>query len=153
MDTHEAHMKRCLVLAKEALSKGDPPVGAVIVHDGRIIAEGIESGKSTGDITNHAEILVIRDAIAKGHLDKLADSTLYSTHEPCIMCSYLIRHHHVPLIVYGTAVGHIGGHTSKYDVLNTKDVPNWGEGPEVLTNILLEDCDDLTARFMKQLQD
>ena len=50
-------MFQCIELAKVALQNGDPPVGAIIVCDEQIIGKGIESGKSTGDITNHAEIL------------------------------------------------------------------------------------------------
>lgn len=53
----EDYMRQCLDLAKLALAAGDPPVGAIIVLDGKIIGTGVESGRSSGEITNHAEIL------------------------------------------------------------------------------------------------
>ena len=56
MNTPEDFMRYCLDLGKQALKNGDPPVGAVLVYGNEIIGEGIESGKTTGDNTNHAEI-------------------------------------------------------------------------------------------------
>ena len=56
-------MHKSLQLAKEALSIGNPPVGAILVINDQIVGEGIEAGKSSGDITNHAEILAVRNAI------------------------------------------------------------------------------------------
>ena len=54
--------------------------------------------------------------MATGYRDMLGQSTLYTTHEPCIMCSYLIRHHRIPWVVYGVSVQHVGGVTSQYSV-------------------------------------
>lgn len=126
---HEKYMRHCLALAGQALQAGDPPVGAIVVFDDRIVGEGIESGKTTGDITNHAEILAIKDAINNGYRDKLRLSVMFTTHEPCVMCAYVIRHHHLKEIIYGTAVPFIGGVTSQFSLLTTQDVPKWGEKP------------------------
>lgn len=52
---------------------------------------------------------------------------MYTTHEPCIMCSYMIRHHRIPEIIFGTAVPYIGGLTSQFGVLATEAVPKWGK--------------------------
>jgi len=145
------YMQQCLKLARLALAAGDPPVGVVIVHEGEIIGTGIESGKSTGDITNHAEILAVRDAIKNGHVDKLGLATMYTTHEPCIMCSYVLRHHHIPKIVYGTSVPFIGGSSSRFNILSTKDVPKWGDGPEIISGVCLDECIQLNEDFKKVL--
>ncbi|WP_264538180.1 nucleoside deaminase [Flavobacterium sp. N1736] len=144
-------MKQCLALAETALETGNPPVGALIVLDGKIIGEGIESGKSTGDITNHAEIMAVRDALKNGHSDNLHLARMYTTHEPCIMCSYLIRHHRISEIVYGSAVPLVGGLTSKFKVLETEDVPKWGNKPKIVSGICLDECNALTARFLESL--
>lgn len=144
-------MHQCLDLAKTALQTGNPPVGALIVLDGKIIGTGIESGKSTGDITNHAEIMAVRDALKNGYSDKLHLTQMYTTHEPCIMCSYMIRHHKIAEIIYGTAVPYIGGFTSKYDVLATEDVPKWGNKPKITADICVEECDKLNAQFIALL--
>lgn len=145
-------MSLCIELAKDALQKGDPPVGCILLHDDEVIGTGIESGKSTDDITNHAEILAVRNAIQNGHKDKLSNSTLYTTHEPCIMCSYLVRHHKIPHIVYGVSVDYIGGSTSRFDVLCTEEVPKWGHKPSIIAGILKEECDTLNAQFLERLK-
>jgi len=148
-DSH--YMQHCLELAKVALDAGDPPVGVIIVFEDQVLGNGIESGKSTGDITNHAEILAVRDSIKNGHLDKLSLATMYTTHEPCIMCSYVLRHHQIPKIVYGTAVPYIGGSSSKFNILSTLEVPKWGDGPEIVSGICLDECVQLNEAFQKLL--
>ena len=77
-------MRKCLDLAQVALINGDSPVGSIIVCDDEIIGTGIESGRSSNDITNHAEILAVRDAISNGKQQLLSKSKMYTTHEPCI---------------------------------------------------------------------
>ncbi|RFS16952.1 nucleoside deaminase [Emticicia sp. C21] len=92
LEQHETYMRICIDLAKMAKQRGDSPVGSIIVQNGSIIGKGIEGGKTHKDITFHAEIEAIREATR--HLGKqdLSDCILYTTHEPCIMCSYMIRH-------------------------------------------------------------
>lgn len=145
------YMNQCLDLAKTALETGNPPVGALLVLDGKVIGTGIESGKSTGDITNHAEILAIRDALKNGYADQLSLSRMYSTHEPCIMCSYMIRHHKIHEIVYGSDVPVLGGLTSKFNILETEDVPKWGNKPQITAGICLDECNALTTQFLESL--
>jgi len=144
-------MAYCIELAKQALNNGNPPVGSIIILDDQIIGEGIESVKPTNDVTNHAEIVAIRDAISKGHFNDLPKSALYSTHEPCIMCSYLIRQHKIPLIVYGSAVDHIGGHSSKFDILSTESVSKWEVKPKIIGGILKSECTALTSQYQHNL--
>ncbi|MBV1922707.1 MAG: nucleoside deaminase, partial [Flavobacteriaceae bacterium] len=99
MKSHEYFMKKCIELGVKALKNGNPPVGSLLVKEDTIIGIGIENGKSSNDITNHAEIEAIRDAL-KSH-QSINGSILYTTHEPCIMCSYVIRHHRIKTIVFG----------------------------------------------------
>ncbi len=134
-------------MAKKALNNGNPPVGAILVVNDKIIGEGIEAGKSSGDLTNHAEILAVRNAIENGYLKYLHKSIMYTTHEPCIMCSYLIRHHKIPHIIFGTSVEYIGGYTSKFKILNTIEVPKWGDKPKVTEGICKLECEELTKKF------
>ena len=147
---HIKYMKKCLTLAEQALANGDPPVGSIIIYQNQIIGTGIEAGKSTKDVTNHAEILAVKNALANGHGNFLAKSTLYSTHEPCFMCSYVIRHHALSKIILGIAVEHVGGYTSEFKVLSTKQVPQWKSTPEVIFGICEEDCLDLNRRFKEK---
>jgi len=124
-------IKRCEDLAAIASGRQESPVGSLLVLDGQIIGEGIEAGKAKQDITCHAEVEAIRDAVRKQGKD-LSAATLYTTHEPCILCSYVIRHHRIRRVVIQQAVAHIGGVTSAYPILTAKDIPIWGEPPEVI---------------------
>jgi len=147
----EDYMKICLKLSKRALDAGDPPVGALLVADSKIIGKGTESGRTTNDITNHAEMLAIKNAIDLGNQHLLPDSTMYTTHEPCLMCSYAIRHHKVARIVYGTSVENIGGHTSEFDILSTRNIPKWGDSPKITAGVCKHECDELTQEFIKKI--
>jgi tRNA(adenine34) deaminase len=150
-EEYQYYMDQCLEIARAALTEGNPPVGAILVFEGKVIGEGQEAGKSTGDITNHAEILAIRSAIKNGYAAQLASAQMYTTHEPCIMCSYVIRHYHIPDIVFGTSVPHVGGLTSQFSLLSTEYVPKWGTGPKVVSGIRLSDCIALNEQFVKTL--
>jgi guanine deaminase len=82
-----AFMARAVQLAIENVRSGKGgPFGAVVVKDGRIIAEGANCVTSTNDPTAHAEIVVIRKACEKLGLFELRDCDLYASCEPCPMC-------------------------------------------------------------------
>ena len=149
MRTHIHYMKKCIELSKEAMRNGNPPVGSILVKDDVIIGIGIENGKSSNDITKHAEIEAIRNALA--NQKSILDTILYTTHEPCIMCSYVIRHHHIKTIVFGATSKHVGGITSEFKILETENVPNWKGTPKIIEGILEDECHELlTEYFNKQ---
>lgn len=151
MNNDHTYVLECIELAKQALEKGNPPVGSLLVFEDKIIGRGIESGKSTGDITQHAEILAVKDALAQGYRDILHESVMFSTHEPCIMCSYLIRHHKIAKVVFGTAVPLVGGQTSEFKILETETIPKWGKKPEIESGILQHECELLNEQFADYL--
>ena len=127
------YIKRCEVLAEEAAAKGDAPVGSVIIKGDEIIAEAIEASKYKNDITCHAELEAIRLAVKKLKTNDLSDCVIYSTHEPCIMCSYAIRFYKIKKVVYQHAVNYLGGVSSAMPLLNSKEVPpHWGEVPVIV---------------------
>ena len=82
----EYWMNRALQLAGEASAKGEVPVGAVVVLDGKEIGAGFNAPISGCDPTAHAEIRALRDAAARVGNYRLPDATLYVTLEPCTMC-------------------------------------------------------------------
>jgi tRNA(adenine34) deaminase len=129
--TDHFFMQRCEDLAILAAQRQESPVGSVVVVKGNIIGEGIESGKNKQDICCHAEVEAIREAIKK-HGTDLSAATLYTTHEPCILCSYVMRHHRIQRVVIQQAVAHVGGATSAYPILTARDIPIWGEPPAVV---------------------
>lgn len=102
-------MTRCEKLANAAAKKGNPPVGAIIIKDNEIISEAEEAGKIKNDITRHAEIEAIRKAVKKLKSRDLLTYIFYTTHEPCIMCSYAIRFYQIKKVVYQNSVKYLGG--------------------------------------------
>ena len=141
-------MRKCLALGEEAMKNGNPPVGAVVVKGDKIIGSGIEAGKSSKDMTKHAEIEAVKNALSTQLID-LKGCTLYTTHEPCIMCSYVLRHYHLENIVYGTSVDHIGGISSEFKVIQTQNVPKWGKPPKIIEGVLREECWALSKEYTK----
>jgi tRNA(adenine34) deaminase len=65
---------------------------------------------------------------------------MYTTHEPCIMCSYVIRHARIGTIVMALTAGETGGYGSAYPILSDRSRERWGEPPEVITGILEYEC-------------
>jgi len=152
MKPHNSYMKKCIALGKEAMSKGNPPVGAIIVKGEQIIGVGIKAGKSSKNITKHAETEAVNDAIHNGKLQNLDGCKLYTTHEPCIMCSYVLRHYKIDTIIYGTNVDFVGGITSEFKVMLTTNIPKWGNSPKIIRSVLQEKCDKLTTDYKMSLK-
>lgn len=147
---HQSFMLRCIELGRLALENGNPPVGSLLVVNGEIIGEASEESHTTGDVTDHAEIVVLRRKIQM--LDNLqrASAILYSTHEPCVMCSYVIRQYGIGTIVFGCKVPHMGGFSSKYNLLNESTNPSWKLQPVVVHGILADECIALTRDYEKR---
>lgn len=140
---YESLMRQCISLARIAKEQGDSPVGSILVQNGQIISEGIEGGKTHMDITFHAEIEAIRKAVLVLGRKDLSDCVMITTHEPCIMCSYVIRHHSIRLIVVGTNVPEIGGYSSAYPILTDSSIRIWSSPPKIITGILETECREL----------
>jgi tRNA(adenine34) deaminase len=94
-------MEEAIKEAKEAFEKDEPPVGAVIVKDGNIIARGHNLRESLQDPTAHAEMLAIRAAAARLGRWRLSDCVIYVTLEPCIMCAGAMVLARLERLVYG----------------------------------------------------
>ena len=124
-------MERCLELAKKAAEAGESAVGSVIVKEDRIIGEGYEMSKQLGDITRHAEMMAILDALK--HTRDIPGAVLYSNVEPCILCAYAIRHYRIAEVVYCRPAGELGGTN-----LLTAEFKSWGAPPAI--RLLSELC-------------
>ena len=94
-------MRRALGAARDAAAVGEVPVGAVIMHDGRIIAVSHNSPRGLNDPTAHAEMLAIRAAAETLGRDRLEDCELWVTLEPCAMCAGAIAHARIARLYYG----------------------------------------------------
>ena len=125
-------MRRCHDLAEQSRKTGDAAVGAVIVRDNAMVAEATERVCATMDIAGHAEILVIRYACRALETFDLTGCTLYTSVEPCWMCSYAIRDARLSKVVIGATVPSIGGVTSRYPILSDPNVDGWGDPPIIV---------------------
>ena len=96
-------MRRALELAQRAQAKGEVPVGAVVVHEGRVVGEGWNRPIAASDPTAHAEIQAMRAAAAALNNYRLPGATLYVTLEPCEMCLGAMFHARIARTVYGAA--------------------------------------------------
>jgi tRNA(adenine34) deaminase len=104
-------------LAREAERAGEVPVGAVIVKDGSIIAEGWNRPITTQDPTAHAEIVALRAAAQALSNYRLLDTTLYVTLEPCAMCASAMIHARVKRLVYGATDPRAGAAGSIFNIV------------------------------------
>ena len=105
-------MRKALKLASKAESAGEVPVGAVLIKDNQLIAEGWNQPISSFDATSHAEIMAMRAAGKKLNNYRLISTTMYVTLEPCSMCVGAMIHARVSKVVYGAAeprTGALGG--------------------------------------------
>lgn len=96
------HLRRAIDLAREAREGGNAPFGAVLIGgNGRLLAEGQNTQVTERDVTGHAETNLLREAFRAYDTATLASSTLYSSGEPCAMCSGTIFWSGVGRVVYG----------------------------------------------------
>ena len=138
-------MQQAILLAKEAATKGDVPVGALVVDDaGTIIGIGANLREQDNDPTAHAEIVAIRNAASKIGNYRLDDLTMVVTLEPCGMCAGAIAQSRIKRLVFGSFDEKYGAVGSVWDLLrDTRAIYR----PEVLSGVLNEDCKNLISSF------
>lgn len=140
-------MQRAIELAKLAESRGEVPVGAVVVKDDQIIGEGYNSPISEKDPTAHAEIRALRDAAQRLGNYRLLNTSLYVTLEPCLMCVGAIVHARVGEVIYGAREPKTGAAGSVFDVL-TSTAHNHQVG--LRGGVLADECAQLLTGFFQQ---
>ena len=130
MNEHIYYINRCVELALIAKNKGESAVGSVLVFNGVIIGEGYEQSRQQKDVTRHAEVVAILNAVADNYDCKGA--ILYSNIEPCILCSYVIRHYKIATVVFSKLCGELGGTNPQFNILSTNDISSWAEAPKII---------------------
>ena len=95
------YMEEALFEADQAGLIGEVPIGAVIVHDGKIVGRGHNLREHANDATLHAEVRAIEEACATLKSWRLEDCQLYVSIEPCLMCSGAIINARIPEVFYG----------------------------------------------------
>ena len=140
----EHFMRLAIREAERALEHDDVPVGAVIVHEGEVLASACNERELRQDPSAHAELLAIRDASRALGSWRLLDCILYVTLEPCAMCAGAIVLARVPRVIYGASDPKAGAAGSVLDVLAE---PRLNHRPEVAAGLLADRSGELLRDF------
>jgi len=97
-----SHMQIALTQAQKAFSKGEVPIGAVIVNNGKIISKAYNKRERTQNALNHAEVIAINKACRRMKSWRLDDCIMYVTLQPCVMCAGAILNARIPKVIIGT---------------------------------------------------
>ena len=139
---HYRYMFQAFKLAEQAYEEGEIPVGAVVVHNDRIIGRGYNQVERLHDPTAHAEILAISAACDTLDSKYLKDCTLYVTLEPCPMCAAALRWAQVGRVVYGASDEKSGYLRYNKTLLHPKT--------ELTTDILADESRELMQAFFRE---
>ena len=140
-------MRRAIVLAEQAAAVGEVPVGALVVKDGEIIAEGYNQPITSCDPTGHAEIIAMRNACAVLGNYRLSGCDLYVTIEPCTMCVGAMVHGRIRRIVFGALEPRAGALNSQLQLM---DQSHYNHIIEVRGGVLERQCSELISSFFRQ---
>ena len=146
---HQDWMHVALREAQMAFEQGEVPIGAVIVHNGQVIASAHNEREQKNDPTAHAEVLVIQRAAKVLESWRLTNSTMYVTLEPCPMCAGAIMQSRIKQLVYG-AMDLKGGAAGS--VMNVLDYTLWNHRVDVVAGVLEDECSDILKSFFKRLR-
>lgn len=141
---HDVYMRQALREAEAAFEEDEVPVGAVIVHQGRVIAAAHNQRETLKDPTAHAEMIAITQAAEALGSWRLIDCLLYVTLEPCPMCAGAIVQARVPVVVYGTTDPKGGACHTLFQITSDSRLNHQSE---VLGGILMEECREILQRF------
>jgi tRNA(adenine34) deaminase len=144
LDPHELWMRRALAQARSAFDADEVPIGAVVVHQGRVIGEGSNQREQLKDPTAHAEMIAITQAAQALDSWRLIDCALYVTLEPCPMCAGAIVQARIPTVVYGTTDPKAGACHSLYRI--TEDA-RLNHRATVIGGVLQPDCQAILQEF------
>lgn len=142
----EIWMEEALREAQRAEASGEVPVGAVVVHNDRIIGRGSNRNLLDNDPTAHAEIVAMREAGLALRNHRLIDCELYVTIEPCAMCAGAMVHARLKRLVYGADDARAGAVKSVMQVLNHQKL---NHRMEVTSGVLGGRCMDLVQSFFR----
>ncbi|MGX7030073.1 tRNA adenosine(34) deaminase TadA [Vagococcus zengguangii] len=146
----EFYMEEAIKEAYRAQAKGEVPIGAVVVYQGKIVGRGHNLRETTQNAITHAEMMAIQEACQSLGSWRLEECDLFVTLEPCVMCSGAIVLSRVEQVFYG-AVDPKGGATeSLYQLLSDERL---NHQVAIETGILEEECGQLLKDFFKKLRD
>ncbi len=138
--SHEYFMGKALDLAIQASEEGEVPIGAVVVHNNKIIGKGYNQTERLKDVTAHAEMLAITAASDYLNSKYLDECTLYVTIEPCTMCAGAIQWARLGSLVWGANEPKFGFNKTSSGLLGKT---------ELKSGVLEEACAEIMRTFFK----
>lgn len=148
MSDNNKYMKMALKQAKKAAKKGEVPIGAIIVRDGKVIAKAHNLREKSKRATAHAEILAIEEANKKLHSWRLDSCVMYVTIEPCPMCAGAIIQSRMKTVVYGAKDIKSGCHDSVVDLFDK----SFNHKVNVESGVMEEEAGKIVSDFFKALR-
>ena len=150
MHSDEVFMAMAIEQARAAASIGEVPIGAVVVCDGAVVADGMNRREIDHDPAGHAEFLAIREASARLKRWRLSDCTVYVTLEPCPMCAGLMHQARVARCVYAASDPKAGALGTLYDLSSDERL---NHRFEVTSGILADESSALLREFFRELRE
>ena len=144
MTNDEKWMQRALELAHRAESEDEVPVGALVIHDGKIIGEGWNRPIQNTDPSSHAEINALRAAALALNNYRLPGAELYVTLEPCVMCAGAMVQARISRVVFGASDPRAGAAGSVFDILPTDRL---NHRVEVSGGVMANECGNILRQF------
>lgn len=143
----EKYMKEAIRQAKKAENIDEVPIGAVIVHDDKIIARAHNLRESKQNAINHAEVIAIQKACKKIGSWRLEDCVLYVTLEPCPMCAGAILQSRISRVVYGASDPKGGCIES---CMKMYEIKGFNHYPKVTSGVMKEECSELLKNYFRK---
>ncbi len=139
-------MEKALDQARKAEAAGEVPVGAVLVKDNQLLAEGWNQPISSHDATSHAEIMAMREAGVRLNNYRLIDTVMYVTLEPCSMCVGAMIHARVAKVVYAASEPRTGALGGAFNLLQAND---HNHNFDVVSGVLAEESKAMLQNFFQ----
>lgn len=147
--TDEYYMDLAIAEAKKAAAIGEVPIGAIVVHDEKIIGRAHNLRETSRNAVTHAELMAIQQSCEELENWRLENTTIYVTLEPCPMCAGAILQSRIPRVVYGARDVKAGCVHSLYTLLNDS---RFNHECEVTEGVLAEECGQLLTQFFQELR-
>jgi tRNA(adenine34) deaminase len=144
----EYWMRHALELAERARQQQEVPVGAILVHENKLIGSGWNQSIVANDATAHAEIVALREATSGLQNYRLPkQTTMYVTLEPCAMCAGALVHARIDRLVFGASDPKTGAIQSIFNILNNE---NLNHRAEITGGILGQSCSQILVDFFQE---
>ena len=148
MISHEVFIKRAYNLARKAQANGDHPFSAILVVDGEIVLECLNTVNTSRDVTRHPELDILRLAAIKLSKTELEKATMYASTEPCAMCCGAIYLSGISKLVYGCSAEILGEIAGGSFVVPSRELFSKGKRKiEVIGPILPEEGTEIHRNF------